>query len=115
MKTLNILEQWVELLALFFLVVGLLVSILTGTPQLVYVVVLLSGFLAGRTLYIKKLSEPIFPFVLIVLAFIFGYTIGAFTASRKIVMLLFFGALLVSYYLHKKKFITIFKSKDFLK
>ena len=111
----NVKEHWVELLATFFLAVGLLISLLTEAPRLAYVIILLSGFLGGRTLYVKKRTEPIFPFVFIILAFIFGYVIASFRVSRTMVLILFFGTALVSYYLHKKKIIGIFKSKDFYK
>ena len=111
----NVKEHWVELLATFFLAVGLLISILTETPEIVYFIIILSGFVGGRTMYVKKKTEPIFPFVIIVLAFILGYVIASFNVSRKMVILLFFLSAFTSYYFHKKKIIGIFKSKDFYK
>lgn len=108
-------EYWVELIATFFLALGLLIALLMRTAFMAYMIIVLSGFLAGRISSVKKMKEPIFPFVIIILAFILGYTLASLKASRIVIIVLFFVSAVVSYYLHKNKIIGIFKSKDFIK
>jgi len=108
-------EIWAETLMVIFILVGFVVSLLLANVTVIYLIVLLSGFLAGRVIYIKKFKEPIFPFVLMIIGFLFGYLLGGFGASRFWIAVFFLGSLGISYYLHLKKIITTFKSKNFIK
>ncbi len=108
-------ETWVETLTVILILIGFVISLLLLNVVLIYLIVLLSGFLAGRIFYIKRFKEPIFPFVAMILGFLFGYILGGFGVSRFWIAVLFLGSLGSSYYLHLKKFITIFKSKSFIK
>ncbi len=108
-------EQWVEILTLFFLVLGFVISVLMQNSFLSYVVIFLAGFLAGRIYYIKHRKEPVLPFVLMMIGFLIGYVTASFWANRIVVLVLFALAFIISYYLHLKKFLTIFKSEDFIR
>lgn len=108
-------EQWAEVFTLFFLALGFIVSILLLSPALSYISIFLAGFLAGRIYYIKHNTEPIFPFILIIIGFLLGYLIGNFWASRFWTLVFFILGFAISYYLHMKKLIVIFKSKNFIK
>ncbi|MEW5896644.1 MAG: hypothetical protein AB1668_03060 [Nanoarchaeota archaeon] len=108
-------EQWAELLSLLFLVVGFILSILLQNPYLSYITVLLGGFLAARGYYVKRYEEPILPFILMILGFLIGYLVGSFWANRLLVLLFFALGFALSYYLHLKKILVIFKSEGFFK
>ncbi|MBR9683657.1 hypothetical protein GOV03_03905 [Candidatus Woesearchaeota archaeon] len=108
-------EAWAETLALALVLVGFFISLLITNTVLVYIVVILAGFLAGRILYIKKFKEPIFPSILMVVGFLFGYVLGSFGASRLWTTLFFIIGFGLSYYLHLKKFLVIFKKEEFIK
>jgi len=108
-------ERWAENLMLFFLVIGFILAVLISNPFLSYILVFFAGFMAGRIYYIKHLTEPIFPFILIILGFLVGYLIGGFWISRIAALLLFAIGAWLSYYLHLKKILVTFKSKDFIK
>ena len=108
-------EAWAETLALVFVLIGFLVSLFLTNVFMVYLVVILAGFLAGRVFYIKRFKEPIFPFILMIIGFLFGYVLGSFEASRFWITLFFAAAFTVSYYLHLKKILVIFKSEEFIK
>ena len=108
-------EQWVETFALFFIVLGFVLSILIKNTNLIYLTSLIAGFVAGRVFYLKRFKEPIFPFVIIIIGFLVGYVIGSFSASRVVNLILFALSFAGSYYLHMKKIITIFKSESFIK
>jgi len=111
----NLEEEWVEYSAAILAFVGFFIAILMSNPVFSYVSVSLLGLLMGRVFYIKHFSEPVFPFVIIMGAFLIGYFAGSFFVSRLIVLILFVGFFGLSYYLHKEKIITIFKSESFMK
>ncbi len=108
-------EQWVEVFTVCFLVLGFMISILLQNRILSYLSVLIAGLLAGRIYYTKRFAEPILPFILIILGFLLGYFIGAVWVSRLWTAGLFLAAFFLSYWLHLKKIIVIFKSEGFLR
>lgn len=108
-------KDWPEALMLIFAVLGFILALALKSPFFTYLTILISGFLAGRVFYTKRYKEPILPFVLIIAGFLFGYFLGSFWASRLLVLVFFGIAFGISYYLHKKKILVIFKSQGFLK
>lgn len=108
-------EQWAELLALFFLFVGFILVVMLRKPAYIYLVVFLAGLLAGRTYFLKKMKEPLLPFVLMIIGFLVGVLVGVFWASRLISIILFMVSFILSYYLHQKYILGRFKSKNFIK
>lgn len=108
-------EQWAEALAVLFLALGFIVALLLQSAVFSYITIILAGFLAGRIYYIKKLKEPIFPFILIIVGFLLGYLLGSFWASRILTLIFFAGSFYASYYLHLQKILVIFKSENFFK
>lgn len=108
-------KDWPEALIFIFLVLGFVLAVLLMSAVFTYLTILISGFLAGRIFFIKRYKEPILPFVLIIAGFLVGYFLGSFWANRFLILVLFGMAFGVSYYLHKKKILVIFKSQDFLK
>ena len=108
-------QQWPEVSALSFLVIGFVISLLLQSPVLVYLSVIFAGGLAGRVYYLQRYREPLFPFILIILGFLVGYLIGNIWTSRFWTLFFFLSSLGISYYLHVKKIITTFKSVHFLK
>tara|TARA_Y100000310_G_scaffold330747_1_gene402954 strand:+ start:231 stop:572 length:342 start_codon:yes stop_codon:yes gene_type:complete len=111
----DLIEIWVETLTLFFLAVGFVIAVLLQNAALSYLAILFSGALAGRIFYTKRFKEPVLPFVLIIIGFVVGYLIGGIWISRGLAFVLFALGFLVSYYLHLKKILVIFKSKNFIK
>ncbi len=108
-------ENWVEVFFILFLAIGFVIAVLLKSVMFSSITVLLAGFVAGRTFYIKRYQEPILPFVLIILGFLLGYLLGSVWVNRLLVLALFFVGFILSYYLHMQKIIAIFKSKNFLK
>ncbi len=108
-------ESWAETLAVVLVLVGFFISLLLKSAGLVYFVVILAGFLAGRVFYIKRYKEPVFPFILMIVGFLFGYVLGSIWASRFWTTVLFVMGFGVSYFLHLKKILVIFKSEEYIK
>jgi len=108
-------EQWVEALTLILLAVGFIMAILLRNPFLNYLLMFLTGFQAARIYFMKRRKEPIFPFILMIAGFLLGYLLGSFWSSRFWTLIFFVVGYGISYYLHVKGILTIFKSEPFLK
>lgn len=108
-------EQWVEAFSLFFVVVGFIIAIGLSNPLFSYITVFLCGALAARFFYQKRYKEPILPFVLIIVGFLLGYLTGGFWVSRWWNLIFFVVGFALSYYLHLKEILVIFKSRGFVK
>ncbi|MAG73138.1 hypothetical protein CL620_02400 [archaeon] len=108
-------EEWVEAFTVILLLIGFIIAIALKNPFLSYVLIFLAGMLAARGYYLRRKNEPILPFVLLILGFLLGYILGAFSGNRMLTFLFFAVGFFVSYYLHVKKIITIFKSKGYVK
>ena len=108
-------ESWVELFALLFIVIGFIIAVILRNPTLTYTAALLSGGIAARGYYAKKYSQPILPFVLMIVGFVIGYLIGGIWVSRFWLLISFGVGFAMSYYLHMKKIFAIFKSENFVK
>jgi len=100
-------KNWAEVVAFMFLIIGFLVAISLESAAFVYIVIFLSGVLAGRYYFSKIRKQPLFPFFLIIIGLLIGYVIGSFNANRVIVVLLFFSGWVASHYIHKKGYIRI--------
>ncbi len=111
----NLREGWVEYFVVVFLVTGFFIAIFLRNPFFSYLTASISGFVSARVYYVKRYKEPILPFVLIIASFLLGYLFGGFWVNRLLLVLLFVFTFSGSYYLHLKKILVIFKSKDFIK
>ena len=108
-------ENWAEVIAVFFLILGFVISVLLHNAIFTFLSVIVAGLLAGRIYYLKRLLEPTFPFILIILGFFIGYLLGSFWASRLWVVIFFVVSFGLSYYLHLKGIFATFKSEKFIK
>lgn len=108
-------EDWVEVLTAVFLLLGFIIAVLLQSSLFSYLTVLLAGLVAGRIFYIKRYTEPILPFTIMVLGFLVGYLIGGIWTSRFLILLFFGLGFGISYYIHMKQILVIFKSKGFIK
>ena len=108
-------ENWAETVTLFFAVLGFILSVTLQSVLFSYISIILAGFIAGRSFYIRRFREPILPFVFIILGFLVGYLAGSFWVSRAWLLVAFTLSFGLSYYLHLKKIFIIFKSERFIK
>lgn len=108
-------EQWPELFTFVFLILGFVIAVLLRNAFWSYLSVFMSGFVAGRVYYLKHATEPLLPFLLMMSGFLLGYFLGAVWINRIFVLVLFLLGGALSYYLHLKKIIVIFKNEPFIK
>ncbi len=108
-------ENWVEAASLALLAVGFILSVFMLNAVLSFISVFLAGAVAARIYYIKRYKEPILPFILMIIGFLLGYWVGSFWTNRLATLFFFAAGFGLSYYLHLKKCITIFKNQNFFK
>ena len=108
-------EQWAEALTILFLALGFVIAVLLQSALFTFLSVIIAGFLSARVYYLKRFSEPTFPFILVIVGFLVGYLLGSFWASRLWVLVFFALSFALSYYLHLKGIFAIFKSENFIK
>ena len=111
----TIYESWAEVFFVVLLIIGLLVSLLLNSAALSYIVIFLCGILAGRYFYLRRIAQPIFPFIIILIGFLLGFLLGAIHASKLVIIVLFLISTVGSYYLHKKGYLEVFKTAGFIK
>lgn len=100
-------QSWAEFYAILLLIIGFLIAITIRNVFIAYLVIVIAGLMAGRLIYGRKRKHK-FTHYLIVIGFLFGYLIGSLGFDKRIIALLFFGAGLLSYYLHDKGYVEKF-------
>jgi uncharacterized membrane protein YfcA len=103
-------KNWAEVCFVVLLLIGFFVSIAMPNPWINYFIIFLAGLLAGRWIYKKKGRQPLFPFFLIIVGFLFGYMLGAYPLARvnaKVIAILFIVGVIIGYYIHKKGYIKV--------
>ena len=111
----NLFKSGTEVFFIIVIILSIIISLSIPNKPLNYLVILISGFAAGKIIYSRrhKRDSPKqdlpyfiieeFPYLIIIFAFFVGYMIGSYTVSRKVIFFMFMGSLLVSYYFHHKK------------
>lgn len=67
--------NWIEIIALLLLVVGIILTIISPSKVIFLIVVFLSGLISGRFIYKVKNSMP-FKYYIILTAYLIGIIIG---------------------------------------
>lgn len=113
MKPLNLIDDWVEILSLIVLVIGFIISLLSGSALVSYIIVFFCGSAFGRFWWRRKASTRV-PWFMVMLGFLIGFLLGTYFIElfikppyghKGIITILFIGSIVLSYYLHEKKII----------
>ncbi len=108
-------ESWAETFAVVLLLIGFFAALFLGSAVLSYLVITLSGLLAGRYFFQRRVAQPIFPFIMIIIGFLLGFMLGAIWANKVLILFLFVAATFASYFLHKKGYLEYFKTAGFIR
>lgn len=109
-------ESWAEAIFVILILVGFFLALLLHSGILSYAVIIMGGFLAGRFFYKRRIAQPIFPFILIIIGFLIGFMLGgSLWANPFAVIILFIAATIGSYILHQKGYLEYFKTAGFIK
>ena len=95
-------KSWAEFFFFVLMVIGVIIALSAPSAVISYVVIFLSGIMAGRVLYFRKTKLKA-GYYIIIIGFLIGYLLGTIYGSRKIIIVLFFIGALLSYYLFDKK------------
>jgi hypothetical protein len=109
------LEHWAEVLAAIVLLLGFLIALVLRSTLIHYLVILVAGLLAGRIIYAKYKKQPIFPFILIIIGFLLGFMLGAITANKIAIIIVFAVGASISYWIHKEGYVGFFKEEGFVR
>ena len=100
----DFLLQWAEFFFFFLLVIGVIISLISGSVFTTYVIMLIVGMMTGRLFY-KVRHHLQVPWVLVVLGLLLGLLVGARYGTWKVSLIMFIIGNFVSYYLHMKGYI----------
>lgn len=95
-------ESWAEVIGLFFLVSGFVLALSIQSLILNYLLIAIAGLMAGRVIFNKKNKQPLFPFILIMIACLVGYLLGSIRFNKIPILIIFAVATYASYVLHKE-------------
>jgi len=100
-------RNWAEVFIILLIMVGFLLSISIRSAGLSYFIIFLAGLMGGRFIAKRHKRQPLFPYFLIIIGFLFGYILGAlvFEINKKVLVLLFVIGGIISFYIHKKGYI----------
>ena len=115
-QKIDLYEGWVTYLLSILVIIGFVSTILISNIFYNHLTVFLLAALMARIYYSKSLKEPRFPFFLFVTAVFTGILIGSSFISKIWINLVIFSLSFgITYYLHMKNILVIFKNKNFLK
>lgn len=95
-------KNWMEFWFFVLMVIGVLIALSSPSAAISYIVIFLSGMLAGRLLYERK-DKIQFPYLMIIIGFVIGYLIGVYYGSRRVSIVLFIIGAILSYKLYDNK------------
>lgn len=96
-------KDWAEWIAIFLLLVGFTVAIIIDTPLMHLIIIFLAGLMAGKLWY-KERKQVRFPFFIILLGLMIGYTAGIMVRKGNVflVVLIFLIGMVINYLVYKK-------------
>ena len=95
-------KNWAEFFFFVVMIIGIIVAISVPSAVIGYLVIFISGIMAGRIIYWRKHSMY-FAYFLIIIGFLIGFLIGSYYGNRKIIFILFVLGAFLGYYLYSKK------------
>jgi hypothetical protein len=109
MKPWNFLMGWPEILSFFLLVIGFFIALGAGSAVIAYTLILLGGFMGGRTWFRIKPKMKI-AWSIVLMGYLVGFMLGARYGDSLIFLVFYITGICISYYLHDK---GIIKSLEF--
>jgi hypothetical protein len=101
----NLYDDWGEIATLMLLVFGLVLSFVSGSAFITYLMIVICGIAVGRWYFLRKHSLR-FPFYMITFGFLVGFLLGVSITGRGSplgALVLFFVGAYLGIYLHSKK------------
>jgi hypothetical protein len=80
-KAIKWMDQWAEYFSFGIMLLGIILALISNSAVITYAIIMLCGFVVGRTYYIRK-SRLGSPFYFITFFFLAGYCIGTLLTRR---------------------------------
>ena len=96
----NLIDNWVDYVAFFSLIGGVLISFVSGSKVLSVIIVFLSGMIIGRWIYFRKYKHQL-RFWYPLTGFLLGLIFGSRFLGYKSVLVTFIIGVCVGYYIKK--------------
>ncbi|MEM4267740.1 MAG: hypothetical protein QXK37_02820 [Candidatus Woesearchaeota archaeon] len=97
-------DQWAEVLSIAIMILGLIFALLSDSAVITYTIMVLCGFVVGRTAYVRR-SRIGFPFYMITFFFLVGFIVGTQLNRRGepgIVVVTFIIGIYIGYSVYKR-------------
>ena len=95
-------KNWMEMFFVMVMLLGIIIAVVVPSNIVSYMTITTAGVAAGKIIFDRK-NKVRFPYILIITGFIIGYMIGAYDASRQLILILFVSGALVSYHVLEKE------------
>jgi hypothetical protein len=103
-QAMNLLDRWVDYVALLCLLLGFFISLVAGSKVLSVLIVLLSGMVVGRSIYMRKHKLQM-RFWYILIGFIVGLVVGNRFLTYKGILVSFAIGAFLGHYIRKKRWL----------
>jgi uncharacterized membrane protein len=100
----NLVDNWVDYVALIFLLFGAAMTFIAGSKVLSILIVLISSMVVGRIIYTKKTGHKMRLWYMI-LAFLVGLIVGTRFLTYKAVIVTFIIGAVLGYYTKKHHYL----------
>jgi hypothetical protein len=94
--------SWAEFFFFVIMIVGIIVAISVPSAVIGYLIIFISGIMAGRIIYWRH-HDTHFAYFLVIIGFLIGFLIGSYYGDRKVIFVLFFIGAFLGHYLYSKK------------
>lgn len=96
-----------DILIIIFLIIGFIIAITLVNPIFNALMLIITGFFAGREFQAKKSRKVIIiPYIYMVAGFILGFMLGSIWINRFLAIIIFVSSFGLSYYLHKNGYLA---------
>ena len=94
-------KNWMEFWSAVLMILGLVLALFTSSAVINYLLIFVSGMFAGRIIY-ERQHKIVFPYYVIIAAFLVGYLIGMRYGNGYVVVLLFTAGAIISFQMFRK-------------
>lgn len=101
-------KNYMEFFFIVLMAAGLLLALLVPSAALSYALIFFAGMFAGRVIYDRK-GKIVFPFLVIIAGFLFGYILGANYGGWLAIAAIFVIGTVFSYKLFDKNILKDFR------
>jgi hypothetical protein len=97
-------KNWIEFWSVIFMILGLALALFTSSAVINYLLIFVSGMFGGRIIF-ERQHKIVFPYYVMIAAFLFGYLLGMKYGNGYMASVLFISGGLLNFKLLQKNII----------